>query len=127
MATVAELLSIEQALSLDVSTFGVFDTESPPFIHPGIYVLSDADGGVIYVGESGDVTRRLKQHARDKRWYKKVVTVRSIFCSDRDLRLTGETLLILRHRPRHNRAIMIGLDATAKVYPLQFVKTRHKW
>jgi len=95
---------------------------------PGIYRFRDPEGAFLYIGESNHIPRRLGEHRADhKKKGKKPyaaedadVTVDVCFCPCDDLRLRAETLQILRHNPRHNKAIKIGISKQGRVYPLNW-------
>ena len=40
--------------------------EAPPV--PGVYLLRDADGRVLYVGKANNIRRRLRTHFAERRW-----------------------------------------------------------
>lgn len=94
---------------------------TPPLLYPGLYVFLK-DGKPVYIGESGDIPRRLKEHRR-KKWYEEGLEVRILWCNDDQIRLVTETVMILRERPRHNRAIKIGLSVAGRVYGLNFLRS----
>lgn len=89
----------------------------PPIGVPGVYRFRDAEDGFLYVGESGDVCRRYKEHRR-KPWFKDAVRFEVCGVIDPELRLLVETMEILRFRPRHNRALKLGLDKQGRIYSL---------
>lgn len=97
------------------------DKEKPPFLFPGVYMFLKR-GKAVYIGESGDIPRRLKEHRR-KKWYEANLEVRVLWCTDDQVRLITETIMILRERPRENRAIKIGLTKTGRVYGLNFLRS----
>jgi len=101
-----------------------FTATRPIIDGPGLYVALDADCRALYVGQSGHVLLRVKQHA-DKPWAPQVAEWRyCLLPGGEDARLTAETVLVLRHRPRHNRAIKLGLRANGSVYELQFLSSK---
>lgn len=89
---------------------------------PGVYVLSDAHGQVLYVGQSADVRSRLVAHRRSKKWFRDVATRRVYLLDDETARLLTETCLIFRHRPRHNRAVKLCLCNDGSLKELQFLR-----
>ena len=100
--------------------FSDLDMEKPPLLYPGVYIFLK-NGKPIYVGESGDIPRRFKEHKR-KKWYEDKLVFKVLWCSDEQTRLVTETVMILRERPRHNRAIKIGLSKAGRIYPINFVR-----
>jgi excinuclease UvrABC nuclease subunit len=93
------------------------------FVFPGVYTFSDSKGHFVYIGESKNIPSRLKQH-RKKKWFSEELTVEVLWCSDNETRLVAETAMILRYRPRENKAIKIGLSKSGGLYPLNFLRTR---
>jgi excinuclease UvrABC nuclease subunit len=93
------------------------------FIFPGVYVFRDKKGHFVYIGESKNIPQRLKQHKK-KKWFSEELDVTVLWCADAEARLTAETAMILRYRPRENKAIKIGLSKTGGLYPLNFLRTR---
>lgn len=69
------------------------DDERPP--EPGIYVLYDVSERPIYVGEGGNVRKRIKDH-EEKFWFKRPIVESAswIKIADSTLRNQIETLLI---------------------------------
>ena len=92
------------------------------FLSPGVYVLRDAKGRVLYVGQSADVRGRLADHRRLKKWFRDVRTRTVYLLDDASARLLTETCLIFRHRPRHNRAIKLCLCQDGSLKELQFLR-----
>ncbi len=74
---------------------------------PGIYVLQDVAGDVVYVGQSGDVRRRLAQHRAEG---KKAFRHASFYpIDDLAARLRIEGALTLLLHPEYNDAVLLGL------------------
>jgi excinuclease UvrABC nuclease subunit len=88
-----------------------------------VYAFCNEAGDPIYVGQSALLTQRLKQHTK-KPWYKNVASVVAYPVAKAEDRLVLETLIILRYRPRNNRAIKIGIRADGSIYEIQFVGRR---
>ncbi len=106
-------------------TFVDFDpSNAPPLGLPGVYRFRDADDNILYIGESGDVVRRYKEHgrpkSRSKRWFKDAVRCEVCAVLDPSLRLFVETIEILRHRPGNNKAMKLGLSAQGELYALNW-------
>jgi excinuclease UvrABC nuclease subunit len=89
--------SSASARSLDVGTLADFDPhEEGEFpSEPGIYVLYDISERPIYVGESDDIARRLRQHG-DKFWYKSPIVEAGAYVriDDQQLRRQVEATMI---------------------------------
>lgn len=97
--------------------------DSTPLFSCGVYLLVSADGNIVYIGQTGSFELRMKDHARTKKWWGDVDQVLCYPCANSDLRLTLEAALILRYRPRHNRAVKIALKADGGIYEIQFVRS----
>jgi hypothetical protein len=69
------------------------DDDRPPA--PGIYVLYDISERPIYVGQGGDIKKRIRDHA-DKFWFRSpiVETAAYVKIAEKQLREKVETLLI---------------------------------
>lgn len=110
----------DDPFSVTRDSFVAFNTEKPPLLFPGVYMFLKK-GKAVYIGESGNIPCRLKQHRR-KKWHEKDLEVRVLWCEDDETRLVVETVMILRERPRANRAIKLGLTMAGRVYALNFLR-----
>jgi transcriptional regulator with XRE-family HTH domain len=74
--------------------FNPYDPKDLP-AKPGVYVFYDISGRPIYVGESGNITRRLQDH-EDKFWVRPpiVQTAAYVEIPDQTIRRQVETVLI---------------------------------
>lgn len=90
---------------------------------PGLYALWDKEGSLLYIGQSGSIIGRQGAH-RKRKWGKDIEKV-TCFPGLRSAsdRLIAEAVLILRHFPRHNRAVKLGLSAQKRtVCEIQFIR-----
>jgi excinuclease UvrABC nuclease subunit len=89
----------------------------------GVYVILPPIGQKVkYVGQSADIFTRLATHRRTKKWWAdddRVYVLTPLCPEDR---LVAETGLILRYRPRYNRAVKIGLREDGSLYEIQFLR-----
>lgn len=70
----------------------------------GVYVARAADGTVLYVGSSGDIDRRLRQHKKSaSAWWSEVADVERHEAESRMLAYHLERDLILSLKPLHNQ------------------------
>lgn len=96
---------------------------------PGVYVALDG-AKVVYVGQSKHIKQRRGQHVaeKSKKWAQnpKLRWVGRPIAGGVEARLVAETALILRYRPRANKAIKIGLKSTGTIYELSFLRGRGK-
>lgn len=69
-----------------------------------VYVLRAADGTVLYVGASGDLTQRLRQHRYTKSWWPQVASVTASPVYEKAAALSAERTLIDALSPLHNVA-----------------------
>lgn len=74
---------------------------------PGVYLLLDEAGAVVYVGQSADVARRLSDHRREKTKAFHSALFYLEECQKSRLRL--EAILILQYLPGYNRAVALGI------------------
>ena len=96
---------------------------------PGVYLMKDADGKVLYVGKAKSLRSRLKQYfalSGDQREMvpyltAQVETIDTIVSLTEKDALILENNLIKRHRPKYN--ILLKDDKTY----ISLVVTRHKW
>lgn len=78
------------------------DSQAPmPFAGYAVYVLSSAEGDLLYVGQSQNVWRRVGNHAT-KPWGSRISSVRVIACASREEALELEARLIRDLEPKHN-------------------------
>lgn len=111
---------ISNILAVTLGDFVDFDTLPP--ISCGVYVMLDAAGNALYVGQTGSYKLRMRDHERTKKWWPDVDKIVAYPCANADLRLCLEAVTILRLRPRHNRAIKLALKTTGDIYEVQFVR-----
>jgi excinuclease ABC subunit C len=96
---------------------------------PGVYLMKDALGVVLYVGKAKNLRARLKQYfaisgdSREMVPYltAQVVTIDTIIALTEKDALILENNLIKRHKPKYN--ILLKDDKTY----ISLVVTRHKW
>jgi excinuclease ABC subunit C len=97
---------------------------------PGVYLLRDAEGRVVYVGKAADLRARVRSYLRpegDGRvaapyLARQIADVDFIVTSNEKEALLLENTLIKRHRPRYN--VRLRDD---KAYLCIRVDTRHAW
>jgi hypothetical protein len=86
-------------------------TIDPEYVWPGpgrpfgvTYLFEDRDGEIIYVGCTGNWSKRQGEHRRNATWWPEVARVHLLRCqgSTWDIRV-HEYLLIEMLRPRYNR------------------------
>ena len=98
---------------------------------PGVYLMKDAEGVIIYVGKAGNLKKRLssyfrKQEIADRKTWalvRKINTFDTIITGTEKEALILESTLIKQHRPRYNidlkddkRYLSIRLDMN-ETYP----------
>lgn len=92
------------------------DDLDDPYPVPAIYYLTDAEGSIVYIGQSGDVRKRIKEHRRQgNKDFDRAYFWGCLCASDR---LAWEGILILSCRPRYNRSVNIGIAAAGRCYDL---------
>lgn len=84
-----------------------FTEENPILSGGGVYLLYDR-GQLVYVGQTGNLFRRVSQHRAEGT--KTFDRVRVYHEDDLVSRLRIEGILMLIHLPRYNHALLLGLD-----------------
>ncbi len=98
--------------------------------HPGVYLMKDAKGKVIYVGKAKNLRNRVKQYfipGRDGRAMVPYLTVQvesidTIVVTSEKEALILENNLIKKHRPKYN-----ALLKDDKTYFSLMVNHKHRW
>jgi excinuclease ABC subunit C len=97
--------------------------------HPGVYLMKDGAGAVLYVGKALNLKARLRGYfsGADERYQiqflmKKVTAIETIVCSSEEQALVLERDLIGRYKPRYN--IRLKDD---KAYLCVRIDTENKW
>lgn len=67
-----------------------------------LYRFYDERGRLLYIGITGDVRARFRQHADSKAWWKQVAVREIVHCRTRADLLAAEREAIIRERPRYN-------------------------
>lgn len=67
-----------------------------------VYEAYDAEGTLLYVGITDNVTARLKAHSHGKEWWSQVDQITTESFSSRTLALAAEAERIRTRRPRYN-------------------------
>lgn len=105
---------------------------------PGVYVMKDADGGVIYVGKSKKLKNRVSSyfvgHTHNHKTARMVSLVRDfdyIVCKTEIEALALENVLIKKHTPKYNIRLKDAksypyIKVTAEEYPKLFVTRERK-
>lgn len=70
-----------------------------------LYWLWDRDGQLIYVGITDDVERRMRDHAKDKFWWRDVARTTKVAFQTRYEAEWAEWAVIATSRPVYNRAL----------------------
>lgn len=69
-----------------------------------LYRYFDSDGELLYVGVTGDNTKRQSQHRRNSFWFGEIASARFEHFDDRDEALDAETKAIQTEHPKYNIA-----------------------
>jgi excinuclease UvrABC nuclease subunit len=95
-----------------------------PALVSGVYCIFDDEDTLLYVGQSCDVRSRISAHRR-KKWGPAIERVEAVLIGRESDRLVAEAVHILRHRPRYNRSIKLGLYSNPdRIRELAFVSHR---
>jgi predicted GIY-YIG superfamily endonuclease len=70
-----------------------------------LYRHYDRDGILLYVGITDDMTRRSKEHARDKEWWSRVEDTRVQYVESRKHAEALERVAILYEKPAYNKPL----------------------
>lgn len=97
--------------------------ESIPLPFPGLYACFDKTDTPIYIGQSGHVQERLKEHRR-KKWWPSVTHIRALPMANKDQILCAEAVLQLRYRPRYCRAIKLQICNDGSLVEIQFIRSK---
>ena len=105
---------------------------------PGVYILRDATGRVIYVGRSRDLSSRVRTYWSDLgdrrhlvRMVERVAWLEPVVCASEHEAAFLESDLIGRHRARYNRTlgmescVWMRLDANPSAPSLDVVHEAH--
>lgn len=76
----------------------------------GVYLLFSGDL-IVYVGQTGDLSKRLGEHRREGT--KTFDDAQVYLLDDLESRLRIEGVLMLKYLPRYNHALLMGLDGLA--------------
>lgn len=87
----------------------------------GVYTLLDAAGIPVYIGQSGDFRHRTAHHRAHKPWREEIANILVCHCPDPSDRLALEGQLILKYRPKYNKALMLGLN-DGRVHEIRWSK-----
>lgn len=67
-----------------------------------LYRYYDSEGQLLYVGITGNNTKRQSQHRRNSFWFGEVATASFEYFDDREEALKAETKAIQTEQPKHN-------------------------
>jgi hypothetical protein len=68
-----------------------------------VYIARDIAGVVLYVGSTGNLSVRKRDHARDKAWWDEVADIETIETENRAAAYDLERRTILNLNPKYNR------------------------
>lgn len=90
---------------------------------PGVYLIKDRSGRIIYVGKAISISKRLKSHERpDSKLSGKIFDVDFIVTANELEALILEAVLIKKHHPKYN--VLLRDD---KQYPYLKLTFNEKW
>jgi len=107
----AQLLLIPDARPLEQRLGGKFFRKAPR--RPGVYLMKDAAGNVLYVGKANDLRQRLNNYRvanpdrmprRHLRMVREVKRIEFQFCPNETSALAREARLLRSLKPKFNRA-----------------------
>lgn len=106
-------------------------------LSPGVYIMKNADGGIIYVGKSKKLKNRVSSYfsgahnAKTEKMVSLVSDFDYIVCKTEIEALTLENVLIKKHSPKYNIKLKDAksypyIKVTAEEYPRLFVTRERK-
>ncbi|TAN61517.1 excinuclease ABC subunit UvrC [bacterium] len=78
---------------------------------PGVYLMKDKDGGIIYIGKANSLRRRVSSYlagglsAKNTRMMDAAADIEYRLCPTESMALLLEASLIRRHKPKYNTAL----------------------
>ena len=103
---------------------------APPSSEVGyVYVLCDAEERALYVGQSVNPARRLKQHRAAKPWFRRDVEWVKVFADQHRAIDSVEFHLIQSLQPRHNRQCTFTPEpvTSALLKLAEHLGVNHEW
>lgn len=73
-----------------------------------LYRLFNAEGDLLYIGHTGDLTVRLRCHKSDKAWWSEVSRIESVEHWPKEAAIEAERAAIRSESPRYNVQLMPG-------------------
>lgn len=89
---------IKQALAHDLTMFG------PKPVPPAHYVyrIRGESGELLYIGETNDVTRRMREHSKSKEWWNEFREISQVPYATRHEAKSAEEYAIRFEHPKYN-------------------------
>jgi excinuclease UvrABC nuclease subunit len=81
-----------------------------------VYRLLDHAGDLLYVGQTGDLLRRLRAHRREKEWWSEVRDVQTTPAESKDAAVEAERVAIQTEGPRYNLQLLPGYRMVVKSF-----------
>ena len=92
----------------------------------GLYAMRDPNGNFLYIGQSRNVPDRIRDHRRERPWFREDTQVSVLPWRDPDTRLAAEAVLQLRYRPRWCQAIKLRIGKDGGLTEVSFIPTRRR-
>jgi excinuclease UvrABC nuclease subunit len=89
---------------------------------PGVYLLFNEGGEIVYVGQSCNCARRIQEHAKTPKVFS---NAQFYHLPSENARLILEGILILYFRPVYNRGINLGLSC-GRVWEIKWPSARRR-
>jgi excinuclease ABC subunit C len=90
---------------------------------PGVYLIKDRSGKIIYVGKAISIAKRIRSHLRpDSKLAPHIADIDYIITSNELEALVLEAVLIKKHHPRYN--VLLRDD---KQYPYIKLTVNEEW
>lgn len=73
-----------------------------------VYRLFNVEGDLLYIGQTGDISVRLRNHKHDKPWWDEVAEMRTTPYLSKGAAVEAERVAIREERPRYNVQLAVG-------------------
>jgi excinuclease UvrABC nuclease subunit len=97
------MMDLQNINDIGVAHFTRANKKAKPPVHlpagPGVYLLQDERGGILYVGMSSDIARRVRQH-----WYPHSA-VSFYSCDESAARWLEKRLIGIHHPPFNTKGV----------------------
>lgn len=93
------------------------DVEFPEDAEPGrygVYVLRDSEGVILYIGQTQNLSNRLRSHRNTQPWWRRVRSIEWVACDGQNEARVTEKELIAHFHPAGNSADVVALSGSVR-------------